>query len=172
MLLIDLHVTKERQKITKTSFIYLWVSGISLMHNMKTIFLGLHVMGNRIVGLLPTVTEKINYFSWLLEVTDYPLFIKGISPKLCSFVSTLLFSSYTIVPNLQSFQILMIAATPALSAVLCLCLHRRESTSLVFLLQRWHNKIRRSGWMNPSIQGHRLGNLDPCQGRVHIQCSL
>lgn len=112
------------------------------MPNMKTIYLGLYVMGNSIAGLLPTVTEKINYFSWLLEVTDYPLFVEGFSQKLCSYVSTLLFSSYTIMPNLQSFQILTTAATPALSAVLCLCLHRRGSPSLVFLLHPWHNEIR------------------------------
>lgn len=147
MLLIGLQIIKERQKISKTSFVCLWVPCISLMPNIKTIYLGLHVMENRIVDLLPTVTEKINYFLWLLEVTDYPLFVEGLSQKLCSYASTWFFSSYTIIPKLQSFQIVATATNPVLSAVLCLCLHRRESPSLVFLLHRWHNKVR----MNESI---------------------
>lgn len=58
MLLIGLQIMKERQKISKTSFIC-----ISLMPNMKTIYLGLHVMGNSIAGLLPTVTEKILFMA-------------------------------------------------------------------------------------------------------------
>lgn len=57
---------------------------------MKTIYLGLHVMENRTADLLPSVTEKIHYFSWLLEGANYPLFLKGFH-KNCAPMSPLCF---------------------------------------------------------------------------------